>query len=1232
MRKSKKRQEKLPVVARRTPFPLYGQKFGIIAALVVVVVGFLVLMNFSGDNVAGQATFTDWTAYEAAYWEQAPVDGCINEGCPDDPDETFKAVSTDLFDENGDFDKKFEGFCPPSVVGEVCYYNKGANAEKDGQCYFSNSLTPFKPSSGSTKRDNSLCFENDLYKCQSGNRGVFEDNPKFACLYEGELNRWAPCLDDAYVHPSTLGKFYCDGEETWHECEGTGGIVDDQLCYLSHWEVCEEEEVLSGGTQAGFFCDGVDWHVCDSSTEDPFCVLEFTAWSYEYPGSNLVADILLESGIDDHGNEISDAIDISNNVAYTGIYSVTNVYQKDYSQSFFKYTHEDGQLRNYVISFEDSGDSLTVTVKSFQDTIVEQFTLEFESDSVLSFPPEQRALDLDNDGETEAYLNIIASHPYFGGGALFVVSPVINFPAFMDTDENILTVLTSGNPQQFVIDGEVHTFQLFWEGDDNYVFVVDEQQFAFNDQDNEPELFLDAQGTQKLGFNLFPSGDFFAVMSFTSNVEDISILKLKEKSVDLSEVYEEEFAKNKILELINVEGEADFSNTVAICKEDPPVLEFVTVCSKENEQIDLQHKQVVDLSAPNAFGVNWPVVLWYESPGQTGEKEVSAYHLIDVDPISGLQIKESAQTFATNLVQGRSLALESDGTIYRLSHPTQPFLDLLQLELTDLSNDGTPTYVSEGDQSEVVFNLPLGKQIRIRAVLIPETNEFTYEISSQTLLTETVDLNVALETAVSTYGYVSITDPDLGLITIDPGDNELFGNVMKVQFDGKTELLNFGEEKILPEGELQNAALFYYGSNANAGTPNAFNKYASIHLYTDLTLFDHVHDFTPEDFILPLVKGNRIAFGFEEEVYLLGYSELWDGTSQFFAEKLQLTTLDGENTFIPQQTAEGYTFDMGLSRIDFSISSNINTVDTIEFEGVTSADVEQELILQQTEIIEFVPEDNFSFVLTENNKMLFNGKTYEICDGPITKDIDAQVRVCRDGILINELLLGVPEAFDGTITGLYTQTSPGEKVVIFQHVIDIGGGYQFSNWELLTENLANDRRPLLVWSEKIVELFGGDGISLLPFGLNEYPFGSSHFIGLNETAQGFQSGFVTVGSEIVYFEQELTSDLEEDILLNVEVLEEKIIGDGLALPNDFSQVKFVTEVGGEVYTYWLWGVYSGAIEDENAVILFGIKDGNFEDVFYGSTLQLVPKEVLLPNGVVIVVDFSNWENKMMTIK
>lgn len=289
---------------------------------------------------------------------------------------------------------------------------------------------------------------------------------------------------------------------------------------------------------------------------------------------------------------------------------------------------------------------------------------------------------------------------------------------------------------------------------------------------------------------------------------------------------------------------------------------------------------------------------------------------------------------------------------------------------------------------------------------------------------------------------------------------------------------------------------------------------------------------------------------------------------------------------------------------------------------------EQEFVASITG--EFVPESNFSFVLTENNKMEFNGAVYEICDGPITKDIDTQVRVCKDSLLNNELLLDKPEAFDGTIRGVYTQLSPGEKIIIFQHVIGIGNGYQFSNWEMLTNNLAANRNPLLVWDAGVFELFGSEGISLLPFGLKEYPFGSANFIQLNETLQGFQSGFVTVGSEIFYFEQELAAGLEEDILLNIKLLDEKFIGDGLVIEGN--KVEFVTEVGGEVYTLTIILSADDVPTEGESLIQILIEDKVGTLLFKGNVYQPEPKEILLSNGVVVVVDLSDWENKMIMIK
>ncbi|MBI2667110.1 LamG domain-containing protein [Candidatus Woesearchaeota archaeon] len=515
----------------------------------------------------------------------------------------------------------------------------------------------------------------------------------------------------------------------------------------------------------------------------------------------------------------------------------------------------------------------------------------------LELLPTQTGLNLDTStAEPEAYLQSFA---YFNEGkvlrVLTGVTPFLNF----DVATPWIASFLSGQSQQFLFDEELHTVEGSATGDGKFFLSIDGTEYLFSAVGDFFNHYLDSTKSKWINATLLKlSGD-------------IAIFSFNREAAGLSNTYEEIITQT---DSVTVGGKV-----LKVCANDPAIVAAVTLCEGTTEVLDLFNGVPKEGSSAVTTGGYDTALLntlfFYEAPKERELKRVKVLHLVTL-PTAGKT--ELAIYFANNLVQKKHLALKmgaDDYYLLEMQDQTKSYLELTNLKLTHISDSAKSIYSPLGDQEKVKFNLPLQQQINLRLETIPGLKYIIEKTSSA--IPEDVNLVNQLQASISSYGAVKVWDLSgasgiaqesaLKTIFLASDDSTLSDSVMKIS-SGATisQELQYNVPAVLTgiikdPDDAEAQLLAYYNKFTLAGTTSI--KYADLYLLYGLkgdgTAKNHL--FTDKEFILPLLKGNKLAFNVSGQFYLLSVAKPWTGvvTGGFNPEELRLTKLPEQAGALP---------------------------------------------------------------------------------------------------------------------------------------------------------------------------------------------------------------------------------------------------------------------------------------------------------------------------------------------
>ncbi len=965
----------------------------------------------------------------------------------------------------------------------------------------------------------------------------------------------------------------------WVTCSKTNFIADNKnyLCLTnSEWQKCTEKTVKVDK----FYCDGTKWNECTTDLEGTTIDDDsYQCVKGKWTSTLVVKDISLFEVKLTKGGSVRDV------TGPFAVYKKINLCDKGTEFSADKTTLCYDTSK--TISLESTSRLLTKLAKPFDDgpSATKTDTLTFIYDETV--PKTVSAILTVNVVKDHTYLTGTFEHNFVEGrrlmaklgGEYYLISRKVSAATFKLDQLSIRHIPTGQEFSPLALPGGKYQFTVFAEK----AIILSEDKGVYTITSAKPTL---AAAT-------------YAV------------------PIDLSQTYEAEFTKDATVNL-------QAFGVVGICKDDPAIPSILTVCDATKEIFDLQSgKSSVEGATPFLFR--------YVSPLPTESKKGKIFYRLDLSE----EQEQSATIFSNNLVKGKSLGLTVEDNNYLLYHPVSPLLDLTQLNLTDVSAESSPTYLAEGDQEQVVFNLPLGAQINVKLVLTPVLH---YVISAAANVVNIVDLQTKFQTSVSTYAPVTLTGKDsLGKVSIHSQDIKTLKDTMRVQFPSKTG----GDIELtyaVPQ-EVGSDFLFYYGkftAGGKVGVQNVFTKYADIYLYKDLTADTFVHSFDDDSFILPLLKNNKIAFGLEDKYYLLTYSEPWTGqsTTGFELEKMVLTSLDGVTLYPAVKSGKLLKFNLGKNRIDAVIDTIANT---ITFKGVTTAAVSAEVTeaqkaaegeatqqAKEAATVQFDPVKEYKFVLNPGQIVDVKGVKYEICDKDVfVSTITDKVNLCKDDQLFKvstgkKSLLKINEFVnDGDLLLQYTtsiENGKTKKTVTFWNAFNLQQDNEFS-WLQLTDNFKNKQFPALLWNNEWYEL-SGTSPALEDLELDSLNSTGNCKVKVYPGEQGEQSGMISC-----------TSSELEDSTPNLLKIKQNLVGSDILFSIMPTDEKLVTTTPFEVSDLVTFipsldkpDVYTLKVGGTAALVYVQIRDKDNSQVFYLHLPKETTRIVLLPNGETIIID------------
>ena len=1262
----------------------------ILGVVVLLISGLAGLFYYSGGAVAGKAfeqAVPNWAEGDLFIAQKLQNDNSCKEG------EIVKELNYELLNNKVSGGSKL--FCCPS---ETCGFTAFKSSSSLDYCLKIGTSV----SSGSNSY--SICVKQSdnvmgLLECSNsffsykdilctGNKGLFS---KCASSNKGKIDESS----------TTSSGFYCDGAN-WLKCDeklvGTfkesAKTEKEFFCNGVKWVEKEKCNDKTKGTLVAdlpdkdFFCDGKDWKIwekcdakavlskkdisvgsflCDQSIkgsegwkrcENKFCPLNVDLKAFN---QKTVKNVFLSDLKIDFNYVTPDSVNFALDLFKEDYGIKSNLFYSSLSETekkvYFKYKES-----VYVVQIkEKSDDSITgkvdVEVKSLKDanvpTALATINLALDAKNPLKFPPKTVGVDLEGDKTPEVYVTVTGFFEVKGGDntqplyslgkpkLLVMVSPYVDV-----VSGNGKVLLANDNPQEFAFNGK-HPMVLTGEGDNQVLYIDEKSNYVAKQYlGKDGKHYTSKDKTQFVNFMVLGQFGSFAIVQLSS---------AETGGGGLTQVYEDTLVANKELFFgmgTDKDGKSGTEPSLSVCANDAPAVKTaMSVCyTGEVNGATAEIKNSIGDGQVKALGSYVPYVLWYVAPVGELDKMAWAFSVFDISTDTNVK-QESALAFSTNLVAGRRVALkvnvEGKDKYYLLSHPVAKYFDFAQLNITDISDKNRPMYKSEGDQSKVVFNLPLKKQVNVELVF---GQPLEFKLTSSTQVKKDVDLAAELQSSVSTYGATTFVEDKnlfanaLNKISVSSKDISLLTNKMRVEY-GAEGLKNDVELLYRTPIELEGHALLYYHTFTSGGL-NAFTKYADVYLFYDLSMKDvttgktksYTHSFDDTTFILPLVKGRKMAFKLDDNYYLLKYSEAWSEKSVngFSWDKLQLTSMDGVTTYAAKLTEKGVVFDVGQKEIfvDFDTKNSIVT-----FSGKTQVEFIKQSVDLGKEFATVLPQMTLPKVTNLEIIEETNTETIRNCDSESTKEFGSYVLVCVEGlgsplkILVNQpwvrKLEEVADKEDKSKLPDYVlwfkgkSTSGKDVAVQKRFVFESQKSVSNIDWALLQKQLTEKKQPLFEVNTNLYELSGGKELS--SFVLKKVPSGEVYPIQMESSIEGAQNGTIAIGENLVFFQQSL---FQYDAKLNVKLLAQKLVtkeGFNVTSKNVADTVVIVSNIGQPSYKLEFTALNSEVQAGSFVFTKYSIEifdpSVDVKSPFYKSFLPAgTSKTVLLPNGQSIIIE------------
>jgi len=870
--------------------------------VVIIVIGLLLiggltgLLWYSGEGVTGKAweitispksgDVNTITNAKFIYKSQQPTDSkCKEQGAvfSDKPVGYKYDLSSKQF--KVDFQSSDSYCCPDDSCGyskDYCISEKSLIKISDDynlQCVSYNSESViFK----CLKVDefiylDSLCLKSVWNICDAVQKGKVND------LYHCDGSQWTKC--DAKTKGTTKesadeGKeYFCDGK-AWvvkDKCsEKTKGSfvisADDQdyVCDGKKWQQLDKCDAKAVGVKQKDVPPSV---VCDQSVVgkegwkkcvNGFCPLSKDLGDLVGKDVATIFEVSKLSGVVKVSADIvADAKDLQNkeNISYS---SLSETEKKVY----FKYKES-----VYVVQIKEKSEDPTLgkvvlEVKSLKDVnlpnALATINLALDANNPLKFPPKTLGVDVEGDKTPDVYVtatgffdvkgDAVVGYSLDKAKVLVLVSPYVDVVSGTGK-----MILASDNGQEFAFNGK-HPIVLTGSGENQVLYIDGKSNYIAKEYLSKDGVhYTSKDKTQFINFKVLGQSGLFAVVQLST---------AEAGGGGLKQVYEDTLVADKELffGMGTVGQNTKAEPSLSICPDDPPKeVQGMSICYKNAKGEEV--KDNIKAGGVKPLGTSVPYVLWYMAPVGEADKMARAFSVFDLDvkkdsKFTPAVVDESSLSFTNNLASGRRVALhvEVDGkdNYYLLSHPEAKYFDFQQLNLTDISDAKRPMYKSEGDKSEVVFNLPLKKQVNVKLKFGDPSigkSSLTYELSSKTQVKTEVTLLNELQASVSTYGSTPFKDDDLlkslGTMAVSENDISLLKDTMMIKYGAQSTDVELSYRK--PK-EINGNALLYYHTFTSGGL-NAFTKYADVYLFYDLTdnKKTYTHAFDDVTFILPIV-------------------------------------------------------------------------------------------------------------------------------------------------------------------------------------------------------------------------------------------------------------------------------------------------------------------------------------------------------------------------------------------
>jgi len=408
-------------------------------------------------------------------------------------------------------------------------------------------------------------------------------------------------------------------------------------------------------------------------------------------------------------------------------------------------------------------------------------------------------------------------------------------------------------------------------------------------------------------------------------------------------------------------------------------------------------------------------------------------------------------------------------------------------------------------------------------------------------------------------------------------------------------------------------------------------------------LFDDV------TFILPIVKGRKMAFKLEENnYYLLRYNKPWtqDSVDGFGSENLELTSMDGVTIYTAKSIVGGVQFDVDKKSIQILFDTKDPTNKKVTFSGKT----EKESVKQSVDLAK-----DFAGVLPAQTKPVetrleikdgMNVETIRNCDSDSTKDFGSYVLMCVDDGMGNiKVVANEPWVrFNNVVVKNNFNNEKGPNYVLwFKGKTGAGKDVAVQkrfmlpakelDWVALQKALALKNQPVFEVNKNLYELTGGKELN--SFVLKKVAGVESYPIQMQSSIEGGQNGTVAIGETLVFLQQSLVDD---NTKLNIKKLDEKLVtkeGFNVTNPKGDNNIYFVANIGSPVYKVKVpsYNIENDKNDNTGKKYLFlkynvELWDVNLNDKlpFFKSDIPMgTSKTILLPTGEVVIVGVPKVE-------